>query len=236
MTDRTFVFLHSPLVGPASWQPVADALKLHGFEVAVPAIESDAPPYWRSYTDRAAEAITDLALDDDDEVVLVLHSGAGALAAAIADLSIARTAAIVFVDATLPHDGWTRLDEMEAHDPEFAAGIRADLESGVRYPDWTSPQLAPLIPDDASREALIDQVAPRGLDFCTEPIPAPAWPPPPDGPRCAYLQFTRPYAAAAAQAERLGWPVGHIDATHFHGLVEPAVVASRILRLVEQRA
>jgi pimeloyl-ACP methyl ester carboxylesterase len=236
VTDPTFVLLHSPLIGPASWQPVADAMTLHGFRVTAPRIDDADPPHWRSYADRAAEAITDLALDDDDEVTLVLHSGAGSIAAVIADISIARIAAIIFVDATLPHDGWSRLDEMEAHDAEFARGIRADLEAGVRYPDWTVEQLAPLIPEDDRRDALLAEMQPRGLEFFTERIPAPRWPPPPvreGGPRCAYLQFSPAYSAAAAEAERLGWSVGRIEAGHFHAVVEPDVVANVIVRLTE---
>ena len=78
MSDPTFVLLHSPLVGPASWDAVREELHLTGYEVIAPRIEDAAAPYWRSYVDRAAEEITDLGVD---EVVLVPHSGAGALVA-----------------------------------------------------------------------------------------------------------------------------------------------------------
>jgi hypothetical protein len=80
---------------------------------------------------------------------------------------------------------------------------------------------------------LLAEVQARGLDFFTEPIPAPGWPPGADGPRCAYLQFSPAYAASAEDAERLGWSVGRIEAGHFHPLVEPDVVANVIVRLSE---
>lgn len=238
MPDPTFVLLHSPLVGPASWAPVRDELNLLGFQAVAPHIEERLDPSngvttcWRAYADAAAEAITDLGVD---EVVLVPHSGAGALVAAVADMSIARVSAIVFVDATLPYDGWTRLDEMEAHDPEFARGIRADLQAGIRYPEWTGDQLAPMIPDIARREAMLAEVQPRGLEFFTEPIPAPHWPPSGDegSPRCAYLHLSPSYARPAQEAEALGWAVGRVDAGHFHALVNPEVVAAIIVRLAE---
>ncbi|MEX2373650.1 MAG: alpha/beta hydrolase, partial [Dehalococcoidia bacterium] len=110
MPDPTFVLLHSPLVGPASWQPVADAIYLHGFQVAVPRIESPDAAYWRGYVDAAVEALRDI---DGDEVVLAAHSGAGPLVAAIAADSPLPVAGVVFVDAGLPADGWSRLQEME---------------------------------------------------------------------------------------------------------------------------
>ncbi|MCK9486961.1 MAG: alpha/beta hydrolase [Dehalococcoidia bacterium] len=238
MSDPTFVLLHSPLLGPASWAPVREELDLLGFRAVAPRMEerlgsSGGVTAWRAYADAAAEAITDLGTD---EVVLVPHSGAGPLVAAVADMSIAQVRAIVFVDAALPNHGWSRLDEMAAHDPGFARGIRADLEGGARFPAWTSDELAPLVPDSDRREAMLAEVQPRGLDFFTEPIPAPNWPPSgEDGSaaRCAYLHLSSPYVHAAREAEALGWQVGRIEAGHFHGLVNPEVMASVISRLAE---
>lgn len=237
MSDPTFVLLHSPLVGPASWAPVRDELDLLGFRAVVPRIEerldaaNGVTTAWRAYVDAAAEAITDLGAD---EIVLVPHSGAGPLVAAVADMSIAHVQAVVFVDAGLPSDGWSRLDEMTAHDPEFARGVRADLEAGVRYPEWSSDDLATLIPHTDRREAMLAEVQPRGLDFFTEPIPAPHWPPnQADGRHYAYLHLSSPYDHAAREAEAFGWPVGRIEAGHFHGLVNPEVVAAVIVRLAE---
>ena len=137
-THPTFVLLHSPLVGPVSWDAVRRAFYQRAYPVSVPTITSDAPPYWRGYVDRAAEAITDTAAD---EVVLVAHSGAGALIAAIVDMAVPEVSGIVFVDATLPADGRTRLEEMEAFDPAFAVALRTGLDRGGRYPDWTDATL-----------------------------------------------------------------------------------------------
>ncbi|MEX1022562.1 MAG: hypothetical protein WD058_05390, partial [Dehalococcoidia bacterium] len=72
------------------------------------------------------------------------------------------------------------------------------------------------------------------LDFFEEPIPAPNWPPSARRPACAYLHLSPPYAAVVAEAEALGWPVGRIEAGHFHALVAPEVVASVMVRLYEE--
>src|SRR5690606_28572816 len=118
----------------------------------------------------------------------------------------------------------------------FARGVRTALEEGARFPDWTSDQLAALVPDPGRRDAMLAEAQPRALDFFTEPIPAPRWPPDamdPTSPRCSYLHFSPPYAHAARQAEELGWQVGRIEAGHFHALVNPEVVAAVIVRLSE---
>lgn len=226
-SDPTFVLLHSPLVGPASWEPVRDELHLRGFQAVAPRIEDSPPSYWRSYVDCATEAITDLGADD---VVLVPHSGAGPLVAALADLCVPRVAGVVFVDAMLPVDGQSRLEEIESGDRAFAESFRADLDAGARYPEWSDAFLAPLVPDGARRAALLAEVQPRARDFFEEPIPAPGWP----IPRLAYLQLSASYGAPAAHASSEGWPVHQMPIGHFGGLVEPGLVASHVIRLFQE--
>ena len=55
----------------------------------------------------------------------------------------------------------------------------------------------------------------------------------PDAP-CAYLRFgaNPAYDAAAAEAQRRGWPLRSIEGDHFHMLVDPAGVADALLDLV----
>lgn len=223
-THPTFVLLHSPLVGPVSWDAVRRAFYQRAYPVSVPTITSDAPPYWRGYVDRAAEAITDTAAD---EVVLVAHSGAGALIAAIADMAVPEVSGIVFVDATLPADGRTRLEEMEAFDPAFAVALRTGLDRGGRYPDWTDATLTAAIPSADLRAAFLADMHPRALDFFEEPIPAPNWP----GPQCGYLRLSPSYDRTADEAERSGWPVVRLPLNHFATITHAELIASTILGL-----
>lgn len=223
-SDPTFILLHSPLVGPTSWAAVCDELHLRGYRVAAPAITSDAKPYWRAYADDAVEAITDLGAD---AIVLVAHSAAGPLVAAVADMAVPEVAAVIFVDAPLPRDGRSRLDEMEATAPSFAARIRADLKAGECYPAWDDAFLSALVPDEDQREAFLGETAARPLAFFEEPIPAPAWP----RDRCAYLQLSETYSGAADEAERFGWPLERHPLGHFATMTHPDVIASGILAL-----
>jgi pimeloyl-ACP methyl ester carboxylesterase len=226
----TFVLIHSPLVGPETWQPVADALRARGVDALVPSL-SDAgephQPYWRRHAGSAAAAIR--ALPEDRVIVLVAHSGAGALLPAIRTLAGRPAAAYLFVDAGIHADGRTRLETFGTPDDQRA--FRDFLEEGGRFPTWTDNDLRDIVPDAATRAALIAGLRPRGLDFFVEPIPVPpGWP---DAP-CAYLHFSPPDAAEAERARHAGWPVHEMPAGHFHMLVAPDAVAAALLTLAEE--
>jgi pimeloyl-ACP methyl ester carboxylesterase len=167
---------------------------------------------------------------DGQPLVLVGHSGAGALLPALGAALARPIAGYVFVDAGIHTDGLSRLEMMVAEDAPFADRLRAHLEAGGRYPEWTDEQLREAIPDDTRRAAVLAELQPRGLDFFSEPIPVPAaWP---DAP-CVYLQFSPAYDVPAAKARELGWPVHEIEGGHFLMLIDPETVADAILDLVE---
>lgn len=93
-----FVLVHSPVVGPTTWQWVADALRGAGENVTVPnlvAAAATASPHGFVF-----EAIS--AAGGDDDVVIVGHSGAGVLLPLIAEGLSPRSQLIVFVDAGVP--------------------------------------------------------------------------------------------------------------------------------------
>ncbi|MBA2576003.1 MAG: alpha/beta hydrolase [Euzebyaceae bacterium] len=224
--DATFVLVHSPLVGPFTWSAVAEVLRERGHDVSVPALSGTAAPFWRAHAESVAAALRG---PTHRPLVLVAHSGAGALLPAIgAAIPERPKAAYVFVDAVLPLDGATRLQGLEEEDAEFAAELRAELEAGGRFPTWTAEDLEAVVPDPGSRRALLAELAPRALDYFSEAIPpVPGWP---DAP-CAYLQFSAPYDVAARRARDRDWRYEHLDAGHFHMLVDPPAVADAVLRL-----
>lgn len=111
--------------------------------------------------------------------------------------------------------------------PCFAAGLRAELAGGGRFPAWSPDDLRELVPDP--EEFVADQ-RPRGLDYFAEPIAVPAdWPVAP----CGYLHVSAPYDGSAAQAAALGWPVVRVNgAGHFHMLMDPVAVADALEQVV----
>lgn len=221
--SHRFVLVHSPLVGPGTWVPVAHALRGAGAVVVVPTLDDGGDgPYWERHVRSLARQVP-----LGRPVVLVAHSGAGALLGPLPDLLESPVAAAVFVDAGLPAPGASRLDVMAGEDAGLARELRRHLEAGGRFPAWTDDDLAPLVPDDDRRRELLQEVRPRALDFFTEPIPAaPAWPEIP----CAYIQLSDAYAAPAAVARAAGWPFEDLGGGHFAMLRDPDGIAEAIRR------
>jgi hypothetical protein len=164
--------------------------------------------------------------------VLVGHSGAGPLlgAVGIGLRACGRPAGgYLFCDAGLPLDGASRLELLAAEDLEMAAGFRAELERGGRFPEWSDRDLEPLVPDPVARAALVGSLRPRGLEFFSEPLPpSPGWP---DAP-CGFLRLSAAYDVWREQAAARGWPTTGLDAGHFHPLVDPDGVAAALRALL----
>jgi len=220
-----FVLVPSPLVGPFTWSSTADELMARGHEVLLADVSDEGTgSWWQRHATSAAHALKERR----GEVVLVGHSGVGALLPLIAQAAAIRPAAYVFVDAGLPQDGRTRLDEIQNENASFADELRAHLAAGGRFPEWTDADLAEIVPDPSVRSRLLSELRPRALDFFDEPIPTPdGWP----DAGWAYLQFSEAYDRAAAQARRRGSAFARLDGGHFHMLVDPAAVAEAIIGL-----
>ncbi len=228
MMSTHFVLIPSPLCGPATWEPVAAALGQRGRDATIARLRDGDPaqPYWRQHAAAVAVALTQLP--PERVPILVAHSGAGPLLPAIRRAAGRSVGGYFFADAGLPHPGHSRLDELTQALPARAAGLRADLLAGKRYPAWNDAALRPLIPDPARRAATLAELRPRPLAFSTEALPPhDAWP---DAP-CAYLRFSAAYDTHAAAARARGWPVHAFEAGHFHQLVDPDAVAGALLSL-----
>lgn len=224
-----FVLVHSPLAGPFTWSLVAAALQQRGIDALVPLLrdtEDSAQPYWQQGVSAVVQALG--AVPAERAVVLVGHSGAGALLPAIGQATERRVRTYIFVDAGLPLDGTSRLEEMALTAPDLAQQLRTHLAAGGRFPEWTDDDLREVVPAAAVRQRLLAELQPRPLAFFTEPIPGFA--PEPTAP-CAYLQFGLAYAAAGERAQRGGWAYRQLAGGHFHMLVDPASVADALRAL-----
>jgi alpha/beta hydrolase family protein len=228
VTPGSTVLLHSPLVGAASWGTLPDALRSRGPGVIVPDVtDDDQPPYAQRYV--AAAALQIAARQPPPPLVLIGHSGAGPL---LPQLGWAQRAArrpvgaYVFLDAMAPRPGRpSRLDILEADEPEFAAQLR----DHPRFPEWTDADLVEEIPDRARRAALLESLRPRGLDFFTEPLPHPPdWP---DAP-CGYLRTSAAYDAEARLARARDWPTMERGGGHFVALTDPEGLAQDLVELI----
>jgi len=105
--------VHSPLVGPATWDVLAAALSGRGREAWIPDLTrsvSDGPPYLAVQVESIVEVV------DGRPTILVGRSGAGPLLAAMGQ-SLGCVEGYVFVDAGLPHPGLSWFDSAP---PELA--------------------------------------------------------------------------------------------------------------------
>lgn len=220
-----FVLVPAPVLGPASWAPVARELAGAGHEVTVASLSGftdQGPPYLPRLVDRVcAQLPPGLA----DRVVLVTHSGAGVFAPYLAAAVRARTVAVIFADAALPPVSGS------AHviDSAFLPFLQ-DLARGGLVPPWPrwwpAEDLAPLFPDRETERVVTAEAPSLPLAFFEEelpPLPG-SW----HSCRSAFLCFSEGYQELAAEAASRGWPVRGLPGEHLHMLVRPAQVAGAI--------
>jgi pimeloyl-ACP methyl ester carboxylesterase len=224
--EGALVLVHSPLVGPATWQPVAAMLAARGRQTCVPDLTpalAAGPPYWAGQV----EAITRAAAGQ--RAVLIGHSGAGPLLAA-AGSHLDDVRAYLFVDAGLPAPGRSWLSTVP---PDLADHLRAMADADRMLPPW--PQwwgddvMAELIADPAARRVFAAECPRLPMAMFEEVLPeVPHWP---DAP-AAYLRLTEAYDEPAEQARALGWPVTQLDSHHLAPFTDPSGVAGSLLGLL----
>ena len=221
------VLLHSPLVGPACWGGVPAELGARGYEaqvLALPPWDQVARPYYPALAAAVAESV-------GPGDVLVVHSGGGGLVAPVAALAEGRLAAVVFVDAILPHPGRSWFDTASA---PLGQALRAAASDDMLPPwdHWFPPgAIAALAPEGPLREAFLGELGPAPLAYFDEPAPALDLPP---GVGWSYLRLSKAYEAEAGEARRLGRPTLRLELSHLAMMTHPAQVVSSLVQLVRR--
>ena len=225
---RQLVLVHSPLVGPGFWQPVADALCARGVRAhapRLPSLEYSYAPYWLAHAAGIANT-----LPADAELVLVGHSAAGLLLPAIGRLqrnrrARARIAGYLFIDCDLPRDGASRLDLWD--DQAAAARLRERVGAGM-LPRWRDDDLRSQLPDADQRAAFVAGLPSVPMHMYDEPVMVPDdWP----EARCGYLGLSDQYGGAEARAHALGWPCRQLALHHLAPLTHVDACAAAIIEL-----
>jgi hypothetical protein len=153
--DCTFVFLHSLLLGPLSWTPVATRLAARSAATAVPSLadvtEADDPPFWPHVAAQVNAAVS--RLPPGRPILLIAHSNAGLFVPVVVQAASRPIAGCLFVDATLPF----RTGPTPAASPERLDHLRTKATGG-RLPQWTTwwdeDDVASLFPDPQTRRAV----------------------------------------------------------------------------------
>ncbi|MGD1223483.1 alpha/beta hydrolase [Streptomyces krungchingensis] len=223
-----FVLVHSPSVGPSTWQPVADRLRAAGHQVRVPSlldVGAGAPPFWP----RVVEAVRDdlRQVPVDSPVTLVAHSNAGLFLPVMRSGLDHPVTGSVFVDAALP----ALTGPTPVAPPELLEFLRPLAVNGrlLRWTDWwDEADVAPMFTDPTVRQTVVEEQPTLPLSYYEQRIPVPGgW----DDHPCSYLLFGPPYDDVAADARERGWRVAHLPGAHLHQIVDPAGTARQLVEL-----
>lgn len=220
------VLLHSPLLGPLTWQGVAAALADRGLAAEAPAWTPLAEVDGDFYASLAKAMARTIEGRGDDPVILVAHSGAGALVPATAQALSIPVVGTILVDAILPHPGLSWLDTAPP-------ALRQDLtlgSQGGELPSWDAwwppGALERLVPEPVLRAALLAELGPLPLAYFEERAPPGAL----AGPG-GYLQLSGAYEDQAEAARRMGWRARRLQLNHLSPLTAPLEVAGMVQAL-----
>lgn len=224
--SELLLLIPSPLGGPDTWQSVRDELGRRG----VPSIicplplDEDAPEaLWSQQAGAVAAVIAGLATSLP--LVLVGHSGAGAILPAVGAISSNRVQGYVIVDGPVPRDGLSHLDMMRGNSPRLAEAVRSALAAGRRFPD---PDAQSRARKDGERPV---SASPRGRRFFEEPIAVPAgW----SDSSCGYIKLSAAFDQPYQEALTRGWPTRSLDGDHFMMLTDASSVTDALVGVVAE--
>jgi pimeloyl-ACP methyl ester carboxylesterase len=225
-----FVLLHSPLLGPRTWRALAAQIAARGTAASVAdfrAALGGSPPLYFRVAQCVVEQIESAGLKQD--VVLVVHSGAGALVPAIARRS-GQIRGAIFIDAILPHPGKCWFDIAPT---ALASRLRARAKAG-KLPRWhrwwPKETLEALLPDSEMRDAVVAELHEVPLAYFEEAAPLGDVP---SALQCFYLQLSETYAPEAESAARRGWRVNRLFLHHLAMLTDAAEVDASLRAFLE---
>ena len=224
--DGSLLLVHSPLVGPSSWGPFADAAIQRGIDVVCPDLTGVADvkaPRWPYFIATAVDAAKRLK-----STIVVGHSGAGAVLPAIGEQLGDRLSALVFVDAVVPPIGGayrTPAEMVGLLDEKTANGIL------LKWLDWwPAEDVEDLLPrlDDRTAVAADMPRLPRSLYEEEVSVPQ-SWS---AAMRCGYLKLSDAYDEEYAEAQARHWSRVKLEETHFSIYTDAETVLNGLLGLL----
>ena len=212
--------VHSPLVGPSTWRPVAEVLGALGHQVSLPdlraAAQSGSPHLFIS----AAQA----AVSDDTDVIAG-HSGAGFFLPSIAAVN-ANSTQLVFVDAGIPPAEGSTTPGGEFLDQLSALSVDRMLPRWSMW--WADGAMERLVPDPHVRAEIEAELIEVPLAFYEDHVGLPAgW----RDRRAGYLLLSEAYRSDMATAHLLSWPTWELLGGHLDLVNHPGAIARNILEL-----
>ena len=217
-----FVLLHSPFVGPSTWDELASTLARRGHACLVVDFRGTlcgAGPYYD-----ALRAVIEGTLGEAQPSVLVAHSGAGAL---LSQSVLRPSDCAIYLDAVLPHPGLTWLDTV---DNALAARLLKRADRGLLPPwnSWWPPGVLETMLG-AHHDVVVQDCVPIPLAYVQERAPVNAAPV-----RSAYLQLSAAYDSESDEAFARNWPSERLVLNHFAMLTHADAVTDALITLAQR--
>ena len=227
MTGRSFLFVHSPLVGPSSLRRLAGAASAAGHQVTLPDLTpmATAASPCDDYLARAVAATDRLT----DSVTIVGHSGAGAFLPALAARADV-DGVLVFVDAVIPPRSGAHVTPDHLKDLlDEQTGDDGLLRPWLAW--WPPEVISGLLPDPDDRAALAADMPQLPRSFYDVEVGVSAgW----SDQGCAYLRLSGGYDPELAEAVARQWPTASLDSAHLGVHTDADRVLSEIMGLTDQ--
>lgn len=219
----TFVLVHGGSLGSWCWNAVADRLRQRGHRVFSPTLTgtADRAHIMSDTADLSlhiADVVNVIRFEDLTDIVLVGHSYGGMVISGVVEQVEDRTRALVFLDAILPRNGESTLDQL-------------GVAPGQQRP---MPSAAAFNVDPAFRAAVDAHITPQPPPSLTEPIrltgarerisrrifvAAPDWP--------GYGAITGPVVSRIENEP--GWTIRKISCGHVMMIDKPDETAALLL-------
>ncbi len=232
--STTVVLLGGSGLGPWAWERVTPLLEARGFDIVHPQLRTTGddltPATAVTLSDWAEDLLGALESSNPDNTVLVAHSFAGYVAAAVLERNPRIVRTVIFLDAALPAPGRSWFDVMG---PETEAFISSLAENGAT-PFFTLEQLDQAYPGHGISRDDWDWLRAR---VTAQPIRTYAEPAitrkiDPEKTHLAYVRCLRttPPVANIADTTR-GWTFQTLATGHWPMITDPALTAAMIEEL-----
>lgn len=221
MAQTTVVLVHAPLVGPSTWSGVAEELRARSIDVVVPTlpVESGALAIFDHCVSAVAAQIS------SDDIVLVGHSGSGALLPFIGRQAGASKLRYVLVDANLPPASGS----LVLAEPWFRQMLEQRAEDGIlpRWSTWWGDEVLEwMLPDPEIRAVVCADVPHLPMSyFDAVPIVPDGWSDRGGG----YVLLSESYRVWSERAAEHGWPVVELLGMHLDIVNRPHEIAAAIV-------
>ncbi len=229
-TSRNWLLVPSPLLGPASWDGVAESLRTSGHHVVVPHTSMTTPSCEDHVSPWLEEVIKESdALGNPNPAVVVAHSNACGRAPMLVDCLIRwgrPVEAMILVDGRFP-DGRS----LAADEPKFAElldGLMRPNDYLPPWPRWWGSFVSGLVVDPESRAVVFDQAPSVPRSWFDQGCPVPTLPPELGR---GYVAFGGSYEDARMEAKALGWYTLQLTGDHLHQVVAPDAVAGTLIAM-----